>query len=209
MRIRASSLGACLVVCVASGATLAPASGSGRVYMMRFSAFCTNTGHKVPLVAPHVLGALARVTAPAASQTIRVPPNISPSGGRCGQPYLITDRRGHSGLCVQETMAASVSTSPFGGGYLIARGELPTVSGMHGVWEELNTGVTYKYPEYQVVAAYEAADRKLFYELTVVPPPTYPNGCHGRGPTARAVARQLATSFRVDVTDPATAETLS
>jgi hypothetical protein len=102
-----------------------------------------------------------------------------------------------------------VSTSPFGAGDPIARGKLPTLSGMHGAWEELNTGVIHKYPEYQVVAAYETANGKSFYELMVVPPPTYPNGCHSSGPTARAVARQLATSFRVEVTDPATAQALS
>jgi hypothetical protein len=189
--------------------TLASAFGSGRVHTMRFSAFCSNAGHKVPLVAPHVLGALAQVTVPAAWHTIRVPPDASRSGGRCGQPHLLTDRGGDPGLCVQETVDATVSMSPFGGGHLITRGELPTVSGMHGVWEELNTGVTSKYPKYQVVAAYEAADRKLFYVLTVDPPPSYPNACNGRGPTARAVARQIATSFRVEVTDPATAQALS
>jgi hypothetical protein len=196
----------CAVVCVGAGATHASGSGSGRVYEMRFSAYCRGA-RKIARVAPHVLGALAQVTVPLAWHTIRVPPNTSPSGGGCAQPYLLTDRRGDAGLCVQEAVYATVSTSPFGAGDPIARGKLPTVAGMHGVWEELNTGVTDKYPEYQVVGLYEAANRKLFYELMVVPPPTYPNGCHGSGPTARAVARQLATSFRVEVTDPATAQT--
>ena len=199
----------CAVVCVGAGVAQASGSGSGRVYEMRFSAYCVGA-RKIPPVAPHVLGALAQVTVPAAWHTIRVPPYTGgPSGPGCAQPYLLTDRRGDAGLCVQETVYATVSTSPFGAGDPIARGKLPTVSGMHGVWEELNTGVTYKYPNYQVVAAYEMANRKLFYELMVVPPPTYPNGCHGSGPTARAVARQLATSFRVEVTDPATAQALS
>jgi hypothetical protein len=206
--VRSSLAVICVVGCVGAGASQASGSGSGRVYEMRFSASCAGA-RKIPPAAPHVLGALAQVTVPAAWHTIRVPANTSPSGGGCAQPYLLTDRRGDRGLCVQETVYATVSTSPFGAGYTIARGELPTMSGVHGVWEELNTGVTYKYPAYQVVATYEAANRKLFYEVMVVPPPAYPNGCHRSGSTARAVARQLATSFRVEVTDPATAQELS
>jgi hypothetical protein len=206
--VRSSLAVICAVVCVGAGVAQASGFGSGRAYEMRFSAYCVGA-RKVPAVAPHVLGALAQVTVPAAWHTIRVPANASPSGGGCAQPYLLTDRRGDAGLCVQETIYATVSTSPFGAGYPNARGELPTMSGVHGVWDELNTGVTYKYPAYQVVAAYASASRKLFYELMVVPPPVYPNGCHGSGPTARAVARQLATSFRVEVTDPATAQELS
>jgi hypothetical protein len=63
------------------------------------------------------------------------------------------------------------------------------------------------YPVYGVSAAYEATNRRLFYELDVVPPQSE-SGCRaGSGSLARGIARQLAKSFRVDVSNPATAET--
>jgi hypothetical protein len=218
VRIRVSVAVCCAAMCVSSGVALASASGSGRVYSMRFSASCANTGSKLPLVAPHVLGALARVTVPTAWHTIRVSPNTSPSGGGCAQPSLLTEPRGDADLCVQETVYASVSRAGTKtpahllgdeAAAVVARGVLPTVSGMRGVWAEVNVGVTPAYPTYEVDAAYESADRKAFYELSVDPPESE-SGCPaGSGSLARAVARQLATSFRIDVTDPATAEALS
>ena len=58
-------------------------------------------------------------------------------------------------------------------------------------------------------AAYEAANRDVFYELSVVPPVSE-SGCPaGSSSLARGIARELARSFRVDVTDPATAQTQS
>jgi hypothetical protein len=203
------------MVCVGAGAAKASDSGSGRVYEMRLSSDCF--GARKPPVAPHVLGALAQVTLPAAWHTLRVP---APSGGSCEQPYLLTDRRGDAGLCVEETVYATASRAGAGtvtlaervgeGGVVIARGALPTVSGVRGIWEELNTGaLPTKYPAYQVDAVYEAADHRLFYELMVVPPPSYPGVCRGGGPVARAVARAIAGSFRVRVTDRGTAQTLS
>jgi hypothetical protein len=60
----------------------------------------------------------------------------------CEQPYLLTDRRGDAGLCVQQTVYATIapnagSETPgafLGGGYpVLARGRLPAVSGMRGV----------------------------------------------------------------------------
>ena len=92
---------------------------------------------------------------------------------------------------------------------MLAHGQLPTVSGMRGVWAEVKGGVTPAYPTYGVNAAYEAANREVFYELSVVPPVSE-SGCPAdSGSLARGIARELATSFRVDVTDPATAQTLS
>jgi hypothetical protein len=134
---------------------------------------------------------------------------------QCGQPYLLTDRRGDTGLCVQQTVYATMAPGGagtpgafLGHGYtVLVRGRLPAVSGMRGVWEELDVGVTSAYPSYQVDAAYEAANHNVFYELIVVPP--FPvQGCPAStGPQARGIARQLASSFRVLVTHSATAET--
>jgi hypothetical protein len=179
-------------------------SASGRVFELPFSGPCANGR------TPHVLGALAQVTVPAAWRTVTVPPY------QCGQPYLLTDRRGDAGECVQQTVYATMA--PGGGagtpgallghGYtVLARGRLPAISEMRGVWEELDVGVTSAYPSYQVDAAYEAANHRVFYELIVVPP--FPaQGCPAStGPQARGIARQLASSFRVLVTHQATAET--
>lgn len=67
--------------------------------------------------------------------------------------------------------------------------------------------MTAAYPSYQVDAALEAANRRVFYELIIVPPIPV-EGCPASiGPQARGIARQLASSFRVLVTHPATAET--
>jgi hypothetical protein len=210
----------CAVVCVGAGSAQASGSGSGRVYEMRFSAYCLGA-RKIPRVAPHVLGALAQVTVPAAWHTIHVPPNASASGGNCGQPYLLTDRHGDGNECVQETVYATVAPggSETPAAFLdeaagsviavIARGALPTESGMRGVWAELAVGSTPAYPTYGVSAAYEAANHKVFYELSVVPPFVESHCPAGSGSLARGIARQLARSFRVDVTDPATAQTQS
>jgi hypothetical protein len=206
----------CALLCVGAGAAQASGSGSGRVYEMRFSAYCVGA-RKIPRVAPHVLGALAQVTVPAAWHTLLVPPNTSPSGGSCEQPYLLTDRRGDANECVQQMVYATVapagSETPaafLGRGYqVLAHGQLPTVSGMSGVWAEVNVGVTPAYPAYGVSSAYEAANREVFYELSVVPPVSE-SGCPaGSSSLARGIARELARSFRVDVTDPATAQTQS
>lgn len=185
-------------------ASRADSRASGRVFELPFSGTCANGR------TPHVLGALAEVTVPTSWRTVRVPPY------QCGQPYLLTDRRGDAGLCVQQTVYATMAPSAgpgtpgafLGHGYtVLVRGRLPAVSGMRGVWEELDVGVTSAYPSYQVDAAYEAANHRAFYELIVVPP--FPAmGCPAStGPQARGIARQLASSFRVLVTHPATAET--
>jgi hypothetical protein len=204
----------CAMVCVGVGAAQASGSRSGRVYELRFSGYCVGAG-KIPRVAPHVLGALAQVTVPAAWRTIRVPPNTSPSGGDCGQPYLLTDSRGDANECLPQMVYATVapggSETPAAflrsGDQVLAHGQLPTVSGMRGVWAELNVGS--EEPAYQVSAAYEAANREVFYELSV-DPPLSESGCPAdSGSLARGIARELARSFRVDVTDPATAQTQS
>ncbi len=184
-------------------ASRADSSTPGRVFELPFSGPCASGR------TPHVLGAVAEVTVPAAWRTVRVPPY------QCGQPYLLSDRRGDAGECVQQTIYATMA--PGGGagtpgellghGYtVLARGPLPAVAGMRGVWEELDVGMRGS-PSYGVNAAYEAANHDVFYELDVVPP--FPaQGCPAStGPQARGIARQLASSFRVLVTDPATAET--
>jgi hypothetical protein len=197
-----------------AGATRTDGSASGRVYALPFSVYCTSTYGRSALVAPRVLGAHAQLTVPAAWRTIRVPPNTTSSGGGCGQPYLLTDRRGDANLCLQETVYATMSPAAgsdtpaafLARGYrVLARGRLPTIAGMRGVWEELDVGE--EEPAYGVDAAYEAADHRAFYELDVVPP--FPaQGCPAStGSQARGIARQLASSFRVDVTDKNTAET--
>jgi hypothetical protein len=185
-------------------AARAASSASGRVFELPFSGPCASGK------TPRVLGALAQVTVPASWHTLRVP------AYHCGQPYLLTDRRGDAGLCVQQTVYATMAPNTgsgtpgafLGHGYtVLARGRLPAVSGMRGLWEELDVGVTSAYPSYQVDAAYEAANHRVFYEIIVVPP--FPaQGCPAAtGPQARGIARTLASSFRVLVTHPATAET--
>ncbi|MGD0385528.1 MAG: hypothetical protein ABSB73_05265 [Solirubrobacteraceae bacterium] len=186
-----------------AAAARAARSASGRVFELPFSGPCASGR------TPHVLGAVAQVTVPASWRTVTVPPY------QCAQPYLLTDRRGDAGLCVQQTVYATMA--PGGGaetpaaflghGYtVLARGRLPTISGMRGVWEELDVGMRGS-PSYGVNAAYEAANRDVFYELLVEAP--FPaQGCPASsGPQARGIARQLASSFRVLVTHPATAET--
>jgi len=220
VRIRASVGVICLAACACWGAvaasTQADASASGRAYSLAFSEFCSaKITPGSPKVAHHILGAHARVTMPSAWRTLLVPPNTTSSGGGCGQPYLVTDARGDANECVQQTVYATVA--PGGAetpaaflesGYeVLAHGQLPTVSGMRGVWAEIQGGVTSAYPVYGVGAVYESANRKLFYELNVVPPQSE-SGCPaGSGSLARGIARELAKSFRVDVTDAATAET--
>jgi hypothetical protein len=189
-------------------------AASGRVYTLPFSARCTERDGSYPRLAPHVLGARARLTVPAAWRTILVPPNTTSSGGSCGQPYLLTRPRRDANLCLQETLYATMapaarSQTPaafLGSGHaVLARGRLPAVAGMRGVWEEVDVGETE--PAYAVTAAYAAADHRVFYELDVVPP--FPAaGCPAvAGQRARGIARQLAISFRVSVSDAATAET--
>jgi hypothetical protein len=139
------------------------------------------------------------------------------AGTTCVQEYLLfnpPDRAGR--LCEQDQVFAEVDTSPrtpasiLRSGYpVIGSGALPTASGMRGAWFELDVGVSPKYAAYEITAGYEAANRKLLYELIVVPPPSYPGICHDDGPQARAIAREVAQSFRVAVTDPSTAQTLS
>jgi len=180
---------------------------------MAFSARCS--GKDNTKVAPRVLGAHAQVTVPSAWRTILSPPNTTGSGGGCDQPRLITDGRGDANECVQQTVYATVTPAGsaetpatfLGTGYeVLAHGQLPTVSGMKGAWAELKGGVTPAYPTYGVSAAYEAANRKLFYELDVVPPFVESHCPAGSGSLARGIARELASWFRVAVTDPATAE---
>jgi hypothetical protein len=222
VRIRASVGLICVAACACSVAvaasTQADASASGRVYSLAFSEFCSaKSTPRAVNVAPHILGAHAQVTMPSAWRTVLVPPNSTSSGGGCGQPYLLTDARGDASECVQQSVYATVAPGGaetpaafLANGYeVLAHGQLPTVSGMRGVWAEIQGGVTSAYPVYGVSAAYEAANRKLFYELDVVPPKSE-SGCPaGSGSLARGIARELAKSFRVDVTDAATSESSS
>jgi hypothetical protein len=196
----------------------ADASAAGRAYFLPFSAFCTaKTTPRTPKAAPRILGARAQVTVPSAWRTILVPPNTTSSGGGCEQPYLLTDARGDANECVQQTVYATVAPAGGAGGpaaaiasgalQVLAHGRLPTTSGMRGAWAELAVGVTDAYRSYGVNAAYEAANHRLFYELSVGPPVSE-SGCPAASASlSHGIARELARSFRVDVTDPATAET--
>ena len=211
MRIRVSAAVICAALCVAAGTGLAFASGSDRGYTMPFSGGC---GHgNPPKLAPHLLGARAQVMVPRAWHAVS---GLTP-GPTCAQEYALINPPGDLGrLCRQDQVYAEAGagfqtpTSILGAGVpVLGRGALPTVAGMRGAWEELDVGVSGKYAAYQVNAGYEATNHKLFYELIVIPPSSYPGNCRGSGPQARAIARQLARSFRVAVTDSPTAQTFS
>jgi hypothetical protein len=200
---------ACAAFCVASGVGLAFASGSVRSDTMPFSGGC---GHHPPKLAPHLLGARARFTVP---RTWSAVPALT-SGSICAQEYVLINPPGDvNRRCEQDQVYAEAGAAPQppsslrSGFPVLARGALPIVAGMQGSWEERDVGVAGKYHAYQISAGYEAANHKLFYELIVNPPSSYPDTCHSGGPAARAIARQLARSFRVAVTDPPTAQTFS
>ncbi len=155
---------------------------------------------------------------PAAWHTVRVPANNTASGGGCGQPYLLTDRRGDANDCVLQTVYATVEPARSGslvgalgaeGGAAIAGGTLPAAPGMRGAWAQVKGGSAPAYPVYAVSAAYESHDRRVLYALTVRPPLVESHCPEGSASLARGIARALARSFRVEVTDPATAEALS
>jgi hypothetical protein len=210
VRIRVSVAVICAALCVAVGAGLAFASGSDRSYTMPFSGGC---GHNPPKLAPHLLGARAQITVPRAWHAVA---GLTP-GPTCAQEYALINPPGDLGrLCEQDQVYAEAGAGPqtpasiFHPGFpVVGRGALPTVAGMRGDWVELDVGVSGKYHAYQVNAGYEATNHKLFYELIVIPPSSYPGNCHSSGPQARAIAQQLARSFRVVVTNPSTAQALS
>jgi hypothetical protein len=138
-------------------------------------------------------------------------------GTTCAQGYLLINPPGEVGrLCEQDQLYAEsgagfqTPASILRPGFpVLVHGALPAVAGMRGAWDELDVGVSGKYAAYEVDAGYETTSHGLFYELIVIPPSSYPGMCHGDGARARAIARQLARSFRVAVTDPSTAQTLS
>jgi len=209
VRIRVSVAVACAALCVASGTGLAFASGSERSDTMPFSGGC---GHHPPKLAPHLLGARAQFTLPSGWSAVR---ERTP-GPTCARRYvLVNPPGGVNRRCEQVQVYAQAGAAPqpptslHSGFPVLARGALPTVAGMQGSWEELDVGVAGKYHAYQISAGYESTNHRLFYELIVIPPSSYPDTCHSGGPQARASARQLARSFRVAVTDPPTAETFS
>ena len=207
MRIRVSVAVSCAAMCAAFGTGLA--SGSERSDTLPFSGGCG--AHSPPKLAPALLGARARFTVPRGWNAVR---GLTP-GPTCAQQYLLINPPGNLGrLCEQDQVYAEAGAgfqtpaSNLHPGYpVLGRGALPTVAGRRGAWEELDVGVSGKYAAYQVNAGYEAANRKLFYEVIVTPPPSYPGICHDAGPRARATAIQLARSFRVAVTDASTAQT--
>ena len=208
MRIRVSVAVSCAALCLAVETGLAFAFVSERIYTLPFSGGC---GHgNPPRLAPNLLGARAQVTVPRAWHAVA---GLT-SGPTCEQHYALINPPGDLGsLCEQDEVYAHSGAGPespasiLAPGYpVLGRGALPTVAGMRGAWEELDVAVSAKYAAYQVIAGYEAANRRLFYELIVTPPSSYPGVCHGSGPQARAIARQLARSFRVAVTDPSTAQ---
>jgi hypothetical protein len=213
VRIRVSVAVICAALCVAGGAGLAFASGSDPSHTLPFSGGC---GHRnPPKLAPHLLGARAQITVPRAWNAVR---GLTQNGAgtTCAQEYLLINPPGEIGrLCEQDQVYAETGAGPqtpasprFHSGFaVLGHGALPTVAGMQGSWEELDVGASEA--AYQVTAGYEATDHRLFYELIVVPPPSYPGICRDSGPQTRAIARQLARSFRVVVTSPSTAEALS
>jgi hypothetical protein len=210
MGIRVPVAVSCAALCVAGGVGLAFASGAEPRHTVPFSGGC-GYGNP-PKLAPHHVGVRAQVTVPRGWNAVR---GLTQNGAgtACAQEYLLVNPPGESGrLCEQEQVYAESGAGPqtpasprFHSGFaVLGHGALPTVAGMHGTWEELDVGAAEA--AYQVTAGYEATNHKLFYELIVTPPPSYPGICHDSGPQARAIARQLARSFRVAVTDPGTAE---
>ena len=214
MRIRASVAVSCSALCVAAGTALAFASASERSYTLPFSGGCG--ARNPPKVAPNLLGARAQFTVPRAWSAV-AGLTRNGAGTTCAQEYLLINPPGNVGrLCRQDQVYAEAGAgfqtpaSILRPGFpVIGRGALPTESGMRGAWEEVDVGVSAKYAAYEVDAGYEATSHKLFYELIVIPPPSYPGICHDSGSQARAIARQLARTFRVAVTDPSTAQTFS
>lgn len=187
----------------------AHAAAGGRVYTLPFTVSCL--ARNQPAFAPRIVGAHAELTTPAAWRTLQVPAATG-SGGGCTSPSLLSDRRTDGNECVQLNVIArasavrSVSLSRFvtAGRPVIARGVLPTSSGMHGVWAEVDNGE--EEPAYAVNAAYQATDGKLFYSVAVFPPQSYDHCPSDSASIARGVARAVAGSFRVAVTNRATAE---
>jgi hypothetical protein len=178
---------------------------------MPFSGGC---GHRNPAkLAPHLLGARARFTVSSAWSAVR---ELTP-GTTCAAEYLEINPPGDVGrLCEQDQVYAEAGAGPQTpasilrpGFPVLGRGALPTVSGMLGAWEELDVGVSGKYHAYQVNADYEATNHKLFYELIVIPTSSYAGNCRAGGSQSRAIARQLARSFQVAVTDSPTAQAFS
>jgi hypothetical protein len=132
---------------------------------------------------------------------------VKANGGRCQQSSVLVSVPGDSWECLQQTVYAT-AVPVHGGGTpaaflgqgsaVLAHGRLPTVAGMHGIWEEPVGGVTRAYPSYSVDAVYSAAHGSVFYELSIVPSPSYTGDCRGLGSRARGIARQLVQSFRVE-----------
>jgi hypothetical protein len=200
---------------IALGTALAFASGRDRVDTLPFSGSCG--GRNPPQMARHLLGARAQVSVPSSWRTVH---GLTENGvgTSCAQEYVVISPPGEVGRdCEQEQVYATATSADSGtpasylgqGFPVIARGALPAVSGMRGVWEELEEGVSPKYAVYEIDAAYEADNHKLVYELGVGPPPSYTGICRGSGPQARAIARQIARSFRVVVTAPSTSQRFS
>jgi hypothetical protein len=209
VRIRVSVAVTCAALCVASGAGLAFASKSGRSDTMPFSGGC---GHHPPKLAPHLLGARAQFTVSRGWSAVRE----QTPGPSCSREYLLITPPGDvNRRCEQDQVYAQAGAAPqpptslHSGFPVLGRGPLPTVAGMQGSWEELDVGVPGKYHAYQISAGYEATNHRLFYELIINTPSSYPDTCHSGGSRARATARQLARSFRVVVADPPTAQTFS
>ena len=203
--------GICAAFCVAAVTGLASASDSQRSYTMPFSGGC---GHHPPKLAPHLLGSQAQFTVPRARSAVR---ERTP-GTICARGYLLINPPASIGrLCDQGQVYAQAATgfrTPalflYPGFPVLSRGALPAVAGMRGAWDELDLGGAGKYRTYEVLAAYEAANHRLLYQLIVIPPSSHLGGCHtGGGLQARRVAIQIARSFRIAVTDPSTAQTFS
>jgi hypothetical protein len=199
------------VICVgtlAFAAGVAPAVGSSaatRADTLAFSMSCR--GAHAPRVAPVLHGVRAQFAVPAGWRMIPAPANDTSSGGGCAQPDVLVDVPGDRWQCLQQTVYADAAKASPGtpGAFLdpndahpvVAHGRLPAVAGMQGLWEELDVGVTAAYPSYVVEAVYVPARGGTAYELGIDPSPSFTGACHGDGPRARGIARQLVQSFRV------------
>ena len=203
MRLRTAFLAG---ACALAGAAAAAAAATPATSTLRFAALsgCEAMTHK-PARAPDIGAAIAEVTMPAGWHTIRVPAYVG-SGLRCAVPYLLSDRPGDANRCLPLTASATASNNTSGrslAAYLrvgeseVGHGALPAVAGMHGLWEELETGMV-PASAYAIEAAYQSASSKLVYEITLDPAQPPDSGCpRGSSSRSREFARKVAESFRV------------
>ena len=173
-----------------AGARRSPAS---RVDTLAFFVPCAARAPQRAIPVLH--GVRAQFAVPAGWRTIAVRPTAGSPGARCEQQSVLVDIPGDSWECLQQTVYAT-AVRPHGGtpaaflsqgSAVLARGRLPTVAGMHGIWEEPAGGVTPADPSYSADAVYWRAHGSVLYQLSVVASPSYTGDCRGLGPRARGI----------------------